>query len=257
MPSVVLREKTLHYELGEHEPPDDGKRLLFIHGNNGTVGWWEQHLNDLSHGHDTYALDLPGHGDSHGAPLESIPAYRDALGEFIEGMAIEPTVLIGHSLGALVAVALAAHNPDVVEGLVLVSLYTKWTPPQAQLKALSQAVETGAAPPFDPSLFSPRAEARVLQWARRHHERIRTETLLTDLDAAAAYDVTADLERVKQPTLVVVGADDRRVTQAETRALMHTLPQATLSTLDNAGHLPMLEQGPAFNDALTDFLHTF
>lgn len=257
MPSVVLREKTVHYELGEHEPPDDGKRLLFIHGDNGALGWWEQHLNEFSLGHDTYAVDLPGHGASTGAALDSVQAYRDALAPFIEGMAIEPVVLIGHSLGARIAVALAAHNPDIVEGLVLVSMYAKWRPPQALLKSLSQAVETGAAPPFDPSLLSPRVTERVAQLARRQHERTRAETLLMDFHAAAAYDVVQELERVTQPLVFVAGRDDVRLSRTEVERLVALVPQATLSLLDDAGHLPMLEQAQAFHDAVDAFLLRF
>ncbi len=257
MPSVVLREKTVHYELGEHEPPDGGKRLLFIHGDNGTLGWWEQHLNEMSRSHDTYAVDLPGHGASVGMPLETVAAYRDAVGAFVEGMAIEPAVLVGHSLGARVAVALAAHNPDIVEGLVLVSMYTKWQAPQAQLKILSQAGETGAAPAFDRSLFSPNVADQVLAVARRQHERTLAETLLMDLHTAAAYDVVADLERVKQPTLFVLGIDDTRVGVPEVEALAAQAPQATVSILEDAGHLPMLDQAHLFQDALETFLTTF
>ena len=257
MPSVVLREKTVHYELGEHEPPEDGKRLIFLHGDGAALNWWETQLNDFSRHHDTYAVDLPGHGGSIDPLCSAIPGYRDTVAEFTEGMAIEPAVMIGHSLGALVAAAMAAHTADLVEGLVLVSMYTQWRPRAATLKRLSQGVETGAAVALDETLFSDRAPEQAVQWARRQQTRSRAEVLLNDLTVTAEYEATAELERIKQPTLVVIGADDPRISAAEAEVVTGMLPQGQLAVIDAAGHLPMLEQPQAFAEVLGAFLGTF
>lgn len=254
MPAVVLREKTVNYDLGEHEPPDDGKRLLFLHGDNGTFGWWERQLNDFSRRHDTYAMDLPGHGATAGPHCESVQGYRDTIGEFTEGMALEPAVLIGHSIGARAALALAAHAPELVEALVLVSMYTRWHAPAAVLKTLSQAVETGGTVPLDESLLSPKATESVLQWARRQQNRGLAEALLNDWTATAAHDAIADLEQVKQPVLLIVGADDPRMTVAEAEELAAKAEQAQLVVIPEAGHLPMVEQAQEFDEALDTFL---
>ena len=256
MPSVVFREQTLSYELGEHEPPGDGKHLLFLHGNAGTLASWETHLHEESQYNDTYAIDLPGHGRSGGAPLPSVAAYRDMLSDFMQGMAIEPAVLVGHTLGGLVAVALATHSPDAVEAVVLVSPYVKWRASKATLKALSQAVETGTTPALEPDLYAQGASDLVLQWARRQQERVSAETLLLDLTAYADFDLANELLDVKQPALLIVGAKDRRATESEARALAATMPNATVAVVPNASHMVMVEQPPAFQQILDDFLAT-
>lgn len=254
MPSVVFREKTLSYELGEHEPPGGGKHLLFLPGIAANLQSWEVHLHEQSWRNDTYAVDLPGHGQSSDDPLQSVTQYRDILAEFIQGMAIEPAVLVGHTLGALVAAALAIHAPDTVQALVLVSVYAKWKPPKTYLKELSQALETGTPVEFDASLLSPDVSERVVQWARRQHERLSVETLLSDLSVCGDFDVVKEFPRIKQPTLLVVGDDDTRATVEETTALAESMPHAEVAVIEEAGHLPQVEQARAFERALDEFL---
>jgi len=256
MPTLVFRDNTLAYELGEHEPPEDAKQLVFLPGVSGTLQWWEYHLHELSRWHDTYAVEFPGHGESTGPACESIAAYRDCLGEFLTGMAIEPAILVGHSITAMAALSLAAHSPDLVEGLVLVSMYTKWRPKSADLNALAQAAEAGVPPVFDESLLSEEATEHMVRWAQRQNERSNAATALHDLNACANYDPAPDLARVTQPTLIVVGDSDPRIAPEEGYELANLMDNAHVVIIGDAGHLPMIEQRKAFAERVREFVAT-
>lgn len=114
-------ELTLSYAEG----PDNGPPLVLLHG---VTGRWQAHeplMRALMDRWHVYALDLRGHGESGRAPEHGAYLVRDYvrdIGAFIrEGLpANAQVVLLGVSLGAMVALGTAAAIPDRVEGLVLI-----------------------------------------------------------------------------------------------------------------------------------------
>jgi pimeloyl-ACP methyl ester carboxylesterase len=100
--------------------------VLCIHGAGGAAAIWSMALAHLARRGHALAIDLPGHGASspEGAALDgssglSLARYRDAVGELAGALCIGPSVLVGHSLGALVAIEAALAWPDKVRALVL------------------------------------------------------------------------------------------------------------------------------------------
>ena len=184
-----------------------------------------------------------------------------------------PAVLVGHSAGALVAVATALAFPSRVAGLVLLApavvgggpppavgaafrlpMVRRWAPPvlRAGRSFMGRAV---ASAWHDRSQFASSglreaysSSTAVAGWA----EGLVELTLATS--AADAEGVVARLGEVAVPVLVVVGADDRLVPAASTSVVAERVPDGRLVVIPSCGHVPHEEAPAAVVDAVRPFL---
>ena len=94
--------------------------ILFVHGAGMDHSVWPLQARHFAYrGWNALALDLPGHGRSDGRLLTSIEAMADWLVRLIDGLNVAHAALVGHSMGALVALACAARAPDKIERIAL------------------------------------------------------------------------------------------------------------------------------------------
>ena len=94
--------------------------IVLIHGAGMDHSVWTLQSRSLAHrGRNVLALDLPGHGRSGGAPLASIDEIASWVLRVLDAAGCDSAALVGHSMGALVALAAAAARPERVRGLVL------------------------------------------------------------------------------------------------------------------------------------------
>jgi pimeloyl-ACP methyl ester carboxylesterase len=193
------------------------------------------------------ALDLPGHGQSdrwHPPSDVSIDMYRDALGTVCAQLEIERAVLVGHSMGALIALAAAAAWPERVAGLVLVNAAAKIrTSPSLAVKL--------------PSLcWSPTTPRDVVERWNAVAFTADDEIAAADLGAVDRYDATPLLARIKAPTLILSGADDLVTPPTLAADLARGLGAATARIVPQAAHMVMLEQPDTFVAELESFLQS-
>jgi pyruvate dehydrogenase E2 component (dihydrolipoamide acetyltransferase) len=100
----------------------DGTPAVLIHGFGGDLNAWMFNHADLGAHREVWALDLPGHGESAKAvDTGSVEELADAVLAFLDDRGIERAHLVGHSLGSLVAMTIAAHAPARVASLTLIS----------------------------------------------------------------------------------------------------------------------------------------
>jgi pimeloyl-ACP methyl ester carboxylesterase len=101
------------------EGPDHGPPLLLLHGV--TRGWrdWESLLPALSNEWHVFALDQRGHGGSGRAPSYLVTDYVADVVRFVSSQTTPPCLILGHSLGAMVAAGVAAEIPGRVRGIAL------------------------------------------------------------------------------------------------------------------------------------------
>ena len=115
MSALVLEGGVVHYEYFGH-----GRPLIFIHGWLGSWRYWVPAMDALSEEYKVYAFDLWGFGDS-GKSREryDVQSYVDLLKAFIDELGIVgPMPLVGHALGAAVAVSFATKHPDDVDRIM-------------------------------------------------------------------------------------------------------------------------------------------
>ncbi len=101
------------------ESGNDGSPIVFLHG---LTSFWREYspmLHQLTQLGHVYAPDLRGHGHSGRGQSYQPKDYERDIASFLRQGIGKPAVLVGHSLGALIAMHLAAHLPDYVQALVL------------------------------------------------------------------------------------------------------------------------------------------
>lgn len=244
--SVQVSGVELYYEASG---PEFGPTLLFLHESGGSVATWEQQLRCLGTDARCLALDLPGHGRSSGRPIPSVQAYREwALG-FLEALALRQSIIVvGLGLGAAIALDLALVRPDRVAGAVL-SAGVLGGRASARTRAVA-SLGVESEPVFGEELLDHVQSATVrAHWLRRWR-MASPEARNADLAAAAQYDWTAGLDRVRCPLLFLEGALDPHAT------MWRRSTAGRLVLIPGAGGLVPLEQPSRYAAGVRDFVAT-
>lgn len=222
--------------------------FFFIHGAGGTARKWRRTVK-LLHEIPWQAVDLPGHGksgDEVTPDLVSIEWYADAVAEHVE----HDAVVVGHSMGGLVGLELAARSSKVV-GLVLAASHIRLPVHPRILSQLAQGT-------FPESLFhasySKTVDPDLL--AEERDELQLNPMAITLADFKSCDEYRRGAERLRQldiPVLVVYGAEDRLL-PPDAEAELHSIrPDVQTTVINGAGHYVMLEQPEAFVKAIVQF----
>ncbi|MFO1397884.1 MAG: alpha/beta hydrolase [Burkholderiales bacterium] len=237
--------------------------VLFVHGaGNDHSVWALQSRYFAHHGANVLAVDLPGHGRSQGPALTTVEAIADWLVQVQDAAGIAQASLVGHSLGALAALACAATHPQRVTKIALLGPAV----PMPVSDALLAAAKADDHVAFELINGWSHSTARQLGgnrvpglWmtgaAMRLMERTPPGVLYADLAACHAYaDGLAAAGRVRCPALLILGQRDIMAPPRATLALQEALAQKKVVTLPGSGHAMMAEQPDAVLDALRAFL---
>ncbi|HWH13355.1 MAG TPA: alpha/beta fold hydrolase [Miltoncostaeaceae bacterium] len=213
-----------------------GPPVVLVHGLAGTWRWWERCLPDLARRHTVYAVDLPGFGAQRGArfSLAAAPAF---LAAWMDAAGVGPAAFVGHSMGGVACLRLAAAEPARVTRLVLVA-------PAVDLRSslLGYAVPLARAA----VTMRPTFTAMVALEAMRGG-LVALGRTAAELVGDSAVD--GDLAAIRTPTLIVWGTLDPIVPPATAEALRARLPGARVHLLP-AGHVPMVDVPGAFASAV-------
>lgn len=265
----------------------EGLPLLLIHGWRGSSRYWHDTQTRLADIRAVYALDLPGHGET---PPRQAPTSTESLArlviDFADRRGLARFDLNGHSLGAAVAVQVAARWPERVSRLVLTSLGTarsaleRWLLTQTH-QQMQQALQwwrpwlvmgrplVGLGQPLLDWLGSQPALYRALAGAFVHRlpeddeltrmgvlEFLRADplTALEGAISAGSPSLWQSLERVTAPTLLLSADQDPIMPDSGALSLARRLANCRLVRLTDCGHIPMVEQPEVYHRLVRDFL---
>jgi pimeloyl-ACP methyl ester carboxylesterase len=269
---VVVNGLRLHYVVGGDGPP-----AVLIHGEGASVLDWEWVAPSLSSFLRVYTVDLPGHGDSDKpkAPY-SAELLTDSLIAFIDALELERVVLVGHSLGGMLAARVARRVPDRVSALCLIDSggLGRYINPSNVIETLPGVGEVGQLVSRSPLGRLHRALLRAAllyaRWWRVQPawlaEQQRLSSLMGFPEANLAINrstvdmwgqkelILEDLPHIQVPTLVVWGAEDLVLPLWQAYVAVAALPDARLHVLPTCGHMPHVECPKAFVDSLSSFL---
>lgn len=231
---------------------------ILVHGAgmNRTV-WALQARSLAAGGLSVLAVDLPGHGESEGPPLPTVVAIGDWLARLVGAVGLRAAALAGHSMGAAAVLECAARHPDRVRALALVGV-AEAMPVNPAMLAMAHD-DTGAAIDMMVGLsLGPAARLASAVpglWTRTLAERVIAAAprgaLGADLSACAAWSTGPEsAARVRCPTLLLLGAEDRMTPPRAGRALAGRIDGAVVETLPAVGHLLMQEAPDAVSALL-------
>lgn len=239
--------------------------VVFIHGAGMDQTVWQQQSRYLAHhGWNVLALDLPGHGKSAGTPSVTVGAGADWLMAVLDKLAIDQAALIGHSLGALIALDAAGRYGERVSNLALLGVTPKMPVHQDLLDAAA-ANEPIAGQLIVGWGFGKLAHRGgniapgmwMMGGGGRLIEHAAPGVLSADLSAANAYgEGLAAAAKVDCPTLLLLGAADRMTPAKGAKALQETIADCRTTVLPGAGHMMMIEAPRDTLRSLVDFLGT-
>jgi pimeloyl-ACP methyl ester carboxylesterase len=259
------RPLRVRYVRGGSGPP-----VLLLHGLASSIGTYRSVFSGLAKDHDTIALDFPGFGGSEIPGDESVSDLPGAVLSFLEGQGLGRTSIVGHSMGGAVAAWIAGTHPEVVDHLALVdaagfNLRMEERPailrfgarfgglldvlPVRRLfvtRALHQVY-------FDPGKVTEEEVAIYLAPLTRPGA-LRAVRGLLSLRPGAGEALHAAIEKVRAPTLVLWGREDRWVPAAQAESFARAIPGARVVLLDACGHMPQEEQPERTLEELRSFL---
>lgn len=245
-----------HYTSRGEGPP-----IVFVHGLGGAANVWHGAIDALAQHHHCVALDLRGHGRSHGKGEFSIEGFSKDVAALIRHLELPAVTLVGHSMGSLVAQHLAANEPDLVENLVLVGGISYFQPPTADAyRARAETVEADGldalADDWLAGAVSPQSRATMaggIGLLRELFLRNDPSNYAKSCRALANVPVIKR-EGIGQPTLILTGAHDRSTPLAMSEELKREIPVSRVQVLPEVGHWSPVEAPGLVAAALLEFL---
>jgi pimeloyl-ACP methyl ester carboxylesterase len=242
MSAIIVDSGLVHYEaLGR------GKPLLLLHGWLGSWRYWVPVMEELSIEYRVYAFDLWGYGDSDRRNgYYDVESYVRLLDAFIENLGIlhMPLPVVGHSLGAVVALLWAARNPDRIDRIMAVSL------PLVGNVINRRLMTPEALSLFDRAFNVQPPDFAALQLETRKADE---EAIMNSVRSVMSLDMSQELNRIELPVLLVYGDRDDIVTPTDGDDFS-TSKFVREIYLSESRHFPMLDERPKFNRLLRDFL---
>ncbi|MEO0317528.1 MAG: Alpha/beta hydrolase fold:Thioesterase [Pseudomonadota bacterium] len=242
---------------------------VFIHGaQNDHSVWALQTRYFAHHGYSVLAVDLPGHGRSDGPALDSIEAMADWLNALLDAAGVKQALLIGHSMGSLIALEAASRQPAHIAGIALVGTAYPMKVSTALLDAArerepaaidmvniwshSTIAQKPSAP--GPGFYVPGGSRRLMQ---RVSQRNPEHVFFTDFSACNGYangeQAAAALGAQGCAALFLLGQKDMMTPAKAAASLAAQLPKSQLVKVDACGHALMAEQPDQVLDALFRF----
>ncbi|MCB8928324.1 MAG: alpha/beta hydrolase [Ardenticatenaceae bacterium] len=243
MSITTIDSQLIHYEvLGRGQP------LIFIHGWVGSWRYWWPSMQALSAHYRTFAFDLWGYGDSSKTPdYYSLNAYVNMVDQFIDKLGVaRPVILVGHGLGAVVALNYTAKNPENVAKLATISL------------PVSGAHLTNKLQGADTDSMVSRVLGRSESFAEIDSEIRKVDTIAVSksMDEIGKMDFVSEITNLNRPLLLVYGRQDNLVVQpnGEYSYLQQSVNDRFYVELELCHHFPMLQEKAKFNRLLLDFI---
>ncbi len=267
MPFHDAGDAAIYYEIDGQGPP-----LVLLHGYALNSLVWEFQKSVLSKSNTIIMVDLRGFGKSSCGKRWSGAVMADDIKGLIDNLRLNDVTILGFSMSGPVAVRLAYQCPEIISRLIIVSsiLPSSGRPKSAgerrlqerELAALrrggvdawAEAIGFGNGPLVD-GMFDLNPKIAPL-WKRiieRHHRDYLQCMLEGRLNTPSTTDWRSRLAQIRQKTLIIAGARDRKFLDAS-RHLADTIPNSRLAVIENAGHMVNLEQPYEFNRVVLDFM---
>ena len=235
---------------------DDPNRLpvILVHGAAGGTHVWFHQLGTLARTRRVVAPDLPAHGCSKQRPSEpvTISLYATMVCELADNLGITQALFVGHSMGGAVALQAALDRPELVAGLVIGACGPRLPVSPVVFDVVENHYDQfgGLVSQF---AFGPKADPDLVKLYTEPPLVAAQAVVADDFRACAAFDITAKLTEITQPTLVLHGSEDKMVSRKLIDALVSGLPDSRFQELSGFGHMIFQEAPEQTTTIIEDF----
>jgi pimeloyl-ACP methyl ester carboxylesterase len=256
--NLTVGGKQVFAYTAAHELDPKKRSVVFIHGAGLDHSWFGLQSRYFGyHGWNVLAVDLPGHGRSEGPPIPTIAGMAQWIFKILNEAKCEKAVLVGHSMGSLVALECAARQPERVERVALIG--TAY--PMKVGEEFLDAARRNHRDAFDMSTIWGHAAQVPLggnpnpgMWmygdTLARLRRLAPGVLYNDLKACDDFELKGD---IRCPALVILGKRDVMTPPKGSMELQKKLKSECV-TIEMSGHSLMAEAPDATLDALIGFL---
>jgi 3-oxoadipate enol-lactonase len=253
--------------LPAYSEQGEGDTAVFLlHGVGGGKQAWVHNQAELAAaGYRTISWDMPGYGASPALSPCTNAGLADALKDLIMLVGARRNVLLGHSMGGMIAQELTATHPALVHGLVLYSTSPAfgkadgaWQQQflQSRFAPLDQGLGMqGLAGKIVPTMFAPGADPARLAEAAALMALVPAGSYRAALSAIVSFNRLAELGDIAAPTLCLAGELDLNAPPAVVEKMASRIAGAQYERLPGVGHIANIEQPALFNSTVLAFLH--
>jgi pimeloyl-ACP methyl ester carboxylesterase len=256
---IIVDSQPVYIATGHKEFDPDLPSVVFIHGTGQDHTIWVLPTRYFArHERNVLAIDLPGHGQSGGEPLASIEAMAEWIVNVMDVAGIDTAAMVGHSMGSLVAIALAGKYAERVRTVGLVGT----TVPMPVSESLLSSAKANSPDAIDMLILwghgsgahlggSATPGMWMLGGGRRLMERAAPGVIYADLNACNEY--TQGLEDARAITchvLMILGQSDLMTPPRTTSALTEALADSRTVVLEKSGHAMLSERPEQVLDQL-------
>jgi pimeloyl-ACP methyl ester carboxylesterase len=245
------------------QAPTNG--VVFIHGVGGSARAWQPQVESFrAAGYTPLALDLPGYGGRPAIERIDFEEFSQDVEAQIARAGLVRPVLVGHSLGGMIAQTMLRRNPEGYQSVVLVGTSPAFGKPDgdfqkkfvadrlAPLRSGKTMPELAAGMIND--IIGPNANPEGKQIAIASMASAPAATYQACVEAIVTFEERANLAQITVPVLCLVGEFDKNAPPSMMERMAAKIPGATFTLLPGLGHLPNLENAAAFDAAVLGFL---
>ena len=235
--------------------------LVFLHGFNGSSKSWACQFAHFT-SQTVIAIDAPGFGGSQFVDGGMV-AIADEVAALISSLVTDKAVIIGHSMGGMLAQVLGAAHPDICRAIILSCTHKgRAQPVGSPLRAAEQERIREREVMDDASygalragkMLSGKIDPQIMAFLAAVAGEIRIEGIRCGGFAMQYLDTSPFLDQITAPVAIFSGANDIVVKPAAAAALKAALPLARHWLLTDVGHAPYCEDAASFNSAIEQFL---
>jgi 3-oxoadipate enol-lactonase len=233
--------------------------LVFLHGVGGGHHAWEQQLPYFAGlGYPSHAWDQPGYGHSPAVEPYDLEHISASLARLIESLGSEPVVLVGHSMGGMIAQETYARHPQLVKALALCFTSPAFAGGSSEFTKQFIAARIG---PLDEGKSMAEIAAQLIptmgsnsKLAEQLMAGVPPETYRKAVRLLTTFDRRKELAGIKVPTLLIAGSEDKTAPPSVMERMAQKIPGAEYALIPDCGHLGPMDRPEEFNAALLAFL---
>lgn len=258
MPFITINQFKIFY----YENKVAGTPLVFIHGWLGSSKEWSHQLCYFSFKERVIVPDLPGFGKSDKPKARySIEFFTKQLINFFKLIGYNEAILIGHSLGGMIALNIAIQNPKLVKKLILISSSAAISQSLRDkfklfwVNLIFKLVYKKFLKNIIKQILLPKFKIRELKKLYTNALKIpKSIVLRTFKNMTSKFNIHNQLTQISQPTLLIHGNKDKIISHSMINDLGNLIPNSEIFSIENGSHRVMVNNHEEVNKIIDEFI---